>query len=127
MDILSSLKNHNRIVRDYDNDKQYSQIDFYQSDVFAKKQKFLDELTYGASKVSSYSLENSFLDEFYLLNLNINKYKANKAYIYKNDDNTYSCDLISEWKDKQKNKIIRNIKHTEKGSFMFIKCFLKGM
>lgn len=127
MDILSSLKNHNRIVRDYDNDKQYSQIDFYQSDIFAKKQKFFEELIYGASKVNSYSLENSFLDEFYLLNLNTNKYKANKAYIYKNDDNTYSCDLISEWKDKQKNKMIRNIKHTEKGSFMLIKCFLKGI
>lgn len=127
MDILNSLKNHNKIVRDYDNDKQYFQIDFYQSDIFAKKQKFLDKLIYGASKVSSYSLENSFLDEFYLLNLKTNKYKANKAYIYKNDDNTYFCDLISEWKDKQKNKIIRNIKHTEKGSFMLIKYFLKGM
>lgn len=127
MDILNSLKNHNKIVRDYDNDKQYSQIDFYQSEIFAKKQKFLDKLTYEANKVSSYSLENSFLDEFYLLNLKTNKYKANKAYIYKNDDNTYSCDLISEWKDKQKNKIIRNIKYTEKGSFMLIKYFLKGI
>lgn len=127
MDILKSLKSHNIIIRDYENDKQYLQIDFYQSDIFDKKEKFLRELTYGASKVKAYSLYDSFLDEFYLIDLKTNKYKANKAYIYKNDDNTYLCDLISEWKDKQKNKVIRNIKHTEKGSFRFIKCFLKGI
>lgn len=54
----------------------------------------------------------SFVDNFYLFSLKQNSLKANRLYIYINDDKTLTVDFISQWKDKSKDVIVRNIKKT---------------
>lgn len=56
----------------------------------------------------------SFYNEFYVICLKTNSLKANRVYIYVNEEveNSYTVDFISEWNDKINHKVVRGIKKT---------------
>lgn len=102
---------YTRIIRDYANSEQFNQIDNYNAQNYNYKNNFINEIFYKASCFKSFFNSLSFYDEFYLVSLNENSLKANRAYIYC-DNGKYTIDFISEWKDTKSKKIFRNIKKT---------------
>lgn len=102
---------YTRIIRDYANSEQFNQIDNYNAQNYNYKNNFINEIFYKASCFKSFFNSLSFYNEFYLVSLNENSLKANRAYIYC-DNEKYTIDFISEWKDTKSKKIFRNIKKT---------------
>lgn len=100
-----------QIIRNYSNLEQYNQIDNCDAFNRNKKEKFSSNFI--TLKVIDLFLNHkSFVDNFYLFSLKQNSLKANRLYIYINDDKTLTVDFISQWKDKSKDVIVRNIKKT---------------
>lgn len=108
------MKKHTKIVRDYNNLEQYNQFDNFDASLHYKKEDFFERLCNKVKIVETYLSNISFYNEFYVICLKTNSLKANRVYIYVNEEveNSYTVDFISEWNDKINHKVVRGIKKT---------------
>lgn len=108
------MEKHIKIVRDYSNLEQYKQFDDFDASLYYKKEEFFERLCNKVKIVETYLSNISFYNEFYVICLKTNSLKANRVYIYVNEEleNSYTVDFISEWNDKINHKVVRGIKKT---------------
>lgn len=97
------------IIRDYSNLEQYKQID--NCDAFSRNEKEKFASNFDTLKIIDLFFDyKSFTNNFYLFSLKQNQLKANRLYIYVNEDKTLTVDFIFQWEDKKNKKTVRNIK-----------------
>ncbi len=91
------MKKHTRIIRDYNNLEQYNQFDNFDASLHYKKEDFFERLCNKVKIVETYLSNISFYNEFYVICLKTNSLKANRVYIYVNEEveNSYTVDFIS--------------------------------
>ena len=96
------------IVRDYQNQEQFKQINVLDGFQMSKIDRFMS--IFENEKVIDFHVAQKCVpNNFYYFFLKTNETKANRMYLYQDGD-SFTVDFISEWKDKQKGITVRNIK-----------------